>query len=414
MDFDTLESKWKPKYDECNLHRWEFSQMFGEDDSDGEHSDSESEEVCTDNWISSLAFDSTGKYLAVGYHCGQVVVLRQQKDHTYQLYTEFKSHDSEFDCLTSSEIEEKISVIKWFPFSQRGTQRLITSNDKTIKLFKLHERNSKESTNVQVRTERVFDGGHSYNINGIVFNSDGETFISSDDLRINLWNIEVKNEVFCIVDMKPDNMDDLVEIITASDFNPKNCNDLIYSSSRGIVRLGDMRDSALCDRYAKSFEDPIPTVTGYFEELVSSVSDVKFSPCGNYIAARDYLSIRIWDIRNERRPFNFIRFQDHLMNKLSDLYESDAMLDKFECHWNKNSSQIVTGSYNNTFYVCDVFGYGYQPIKALKPGQMGEIGAHEVLDVSQKVLKTAWHPQMNLLSMGAKDYGYLYQRRGGE
>lgn len=75
--------------------------------------------------------------MAVGYHCGQVVVLKQQNDHTYQLYSEFKSHDSEFDCLTSSEIEEKISVIKWFPFLQRDTQRLVTSNG--LYLFILYQ-----------------------------------------------------------------------------------------------------------------------------------------------------------------------------------------------------------------------------------------------------------------------------------
>lgn len=39
--------------------------------------------------------------------------------------------------------------------------------------------------------------------------SDGETFVSADDLRINLWNLEVSNQCFNIVDMKPSNMDDL-------------------------------------------------------------------------------------------------------------------------------------------------------------------------------------------------------------
>lgn len=39
--------------------------------------------------------------------------------------------------------------------------------------------------------------------------SDGETFISADDLRINLWNLEVSNQSFNIVDVKPANMEDL-------------------------------------------------------------------------------------------------------------------------------------------------------------------------------------------------------------
>ena len=39
--------------------------------------------------------------------------------------------------------------------------------------------------------------------------SDGETFISADDLRINLWNLEISNQSFNIVDVKPANMEDL-------------------------------------------------------------------------------------------------------------------------------------------------------------------------------------------------------------
>lgn len=42
-----------------------------------------------------------------------------------------------------------------------------------------------------------------------VFPSDGETFISADDLRINLWNLEISNQSFNIVDVKPANMEDL-------------------------------------------------------------------------------------------------------------------------------------------------------------------------------------------------------------
>lgn len=39
--------------------------------------------------------------------------------------------------------------------------------------------------------------------------SDCETYISADDLRINLWNLEVSDQSFNIVDIKPTNMEDL-------------------------------------------------------------------------------------------------------------------------------------------------------------------------------------------------------------
>lgn len=50
-----------------------------------------------------------------------------------------------------------------------------------------------------------------------------------------------------IVDIKPANMEELTEVITAAEFHPKDCNLLAYSSSKGIIRLCDMRVSALCD-----------------------------------------------------------------------------------------------------------------------------------------------------------------------
>lgn len=47
--------------------------------------------------------------------------------------------------------------------------------------------------------------------------SDGETFISADDLRINLWNLEISNQSFNIVDVKPANMEDLTGKLFQSD-----------------------------------------------------------------------------------------------------------------------------------------------------------------------------------------------------
>lgn len=54
-----------------------------------------------------------------------------------------------------------------------------------------------------------------------------------------------------IVDIKPANMEELTEVITAAEFHPQHCNMFMYSSSKGTIKLCDMRESALCDRQAK-------------------------------------------------------------------------------------------------------------------------------------------------------------------
>lgn len=46
-------------------------------------------------------------------------------------------------------------------------------------------------------------------------------------------------------------MEELTEVITAAEFHPHECNLLVYSSSKGSIRLCDMRAAALCDRHSK-------------------------------------------------------------------------------------------------------------------------------------------------------------------
>ena len=49
---------------------------------------------------------------------------------------------------------------------------------------------------VVARPRRIFSNAHAYHINSISVNSDQETFLSADDLRINLWNLNVTNQSF--------------------------------------------------------------------------------------------------------------------------------------------------------------------------------------------------------------------------
>jgi len=45
--------------------------------------------------------------------------------------------------------------------------------------------------------------------------SNDEVMISSDDLRVYLWNLEETKKAFNVVDLKPDNLDELSEVITS-------------------------------------------------------------------------------------------------------------------------------------------------------------------------------------------------------
>lgn len=109
---------------------------------------------------------------------------------------------------------------------------------------------------------KIYTNAHGYHINSISVNSDGETYISADDLRINLWNLDISDQSFSklfncnrldIVDTKPVNMEELTEVITCAEFHPLNCNMFAYCSSKGVTRINDMRMNALCDNRSKGY-----------------------------------------------------------------------------------------------------------------------------------------------------------------
>jgi len=101
-----------------------------------------------------------------------------------------------------------------------------------------------------------------------------------------------------------------------------------------------------------------------------------------------------------------------LISKLYDLYENECIFDKFDCSWDPHSGRLLTGSYNNNFYVCDVFDQKITNISAVKPGV--KVKPYRNIDYRAKVLHSAWHPQQDIIAVGAKDFGFLYIRKDPE
>ncbi|KAL6882039.1 hypothetical protein ACP4OV_011511 [Aristida adscensionis] len=394
---------------------WRFSQVFGER--------SAGEEVQDVDIISAIEFNKSGHHLATGDRGGRVVLFERTdvKDHgcrkeaekidysisrhpEFRYKTEFQSHEPEFDYLKSLEIEEKINKIKWCQ-QANGALFLLSTNDKTIKFWKVQEKKVKkvsemnldhssapangspggvgglsaslsngsiskaeglpllrmpvvtsQETSLAASCRRVYAHAHDYHINSISNNSDGETFISADDLRINLWNLEISNQSFNIIDVKPTNMEDLTEVITSAEFHPTHCNTLAYSSSKGSIRLVDLRQSALCDTHSQIFEQhEAPGSRSFFTEIIASISDIKFSKDGRHILSRDYMTLKLWDVKMNSGPVATFQVHEYLRPKLCDLYENDSIFDKFECCQSGDGLRVATGSYSNIFRV---FGCG--------------------------------------------------------
>lgn len=73
-----------------------------------------------------------------------------------------------------------------------------------------------------------------------------------------------------------------------------------------------------------------PNSRSFFSEIISSISDVKFSHSGRYMMTRDYLSIKIWDLNMENRPLETYQVCDCCHPK--DSYNLFFILHNITCN----------------------------------------------------------------------------------
>ena len=433
--------------------------------------------------MSCIQFDDSGDYLAAGDRGGRIVVFErsepaqraatsaeeaERRGHRrstpkaeFKFFAEFQSHESEFDYLKSMDIEEKINRIRFLP---RGNDSLmmLTTNDKTVKLWKVFAKGLNQmytpaaspgelsdddgddastdggsDADERVVLPAIEDGGetmtalakgvyanaHAYHINSISLCSDQETFLSADDLRINLWSLESASDCFNVVDIKPENMEELAEVITCAEFHPRDCAQFAYSTSKGVVRLCDLRSRALCDTPARTLAvDEDPSSKSFFSEIIGSISDMKFSNDGRRVLTRDYMTLKLWDLAMEREPVRTVRIHEHLRTRLCELYENEWIFDKFECALSCDGTQMVTGSYSRRFKVFDVNSNAetlltasrVQPRRHHARAHRGtapafdDDDASEDVDFARKVMHLALHPTQNVLAATVQNNLFIF------
>ncbi|EFO90823.1 hypothetical protein GCK72_000608 [Caenorhabditis remanei] len=108
---------------------WKFNQVKGNIDADV-HTEADV--------ISCVEFSHDGEYLATGDKGGRVVIFQRDQSGKNTVYSAFQSHEHEFDYLKSLEIDEKINQIRWLK-KKNAANFILSTNDKTIKLWKMSE-----------------------------------------------------------------------------------------------------------------------------------------------------------------------------------------------------------------------------------------------------------------------------------
>ena len=90
----------------------------------------------------------------------------------------------------------------------------------------------------------MYKSAHEYHINSLHLSSDGQNFLSADDLRVNIWNVENTNTVYNVLDIKPKNIDDLDEVISHAEFHPTHSSIFLYTTTKGFLHVCDFRESS--------------------------------------------------------------------------------------------------------------------------------------------------------------------------
>jgi len=278
--------------------------------------------------LTAMNFDNSGEYLAVGDKGGRVIVfrftdLKNSRYFDYRYFSEIQSHEPEFDHLKSLELDEKINSLEFLKQPKQSMLQMLSTNDRIIKLWKLQNRVSRQYSSAAIENGKImfpraevlssgyegmerkqFKNCHNYNINSLSVSPDGENFLSSDDLCINLWNLENQTLAYQLVDLKPNNIEELAEVITHVEYHPKRSDTFLFSSSNGYICLCDLRMSSQFSSFGlkiKFKEDP--SRQHFFTDIINSIGMARFAPTSdNYLFSRDYLSVHIWDVRNNSQP----------------------------------------------------------------------------------------------------------------
>jgi serine/threonine-protein phosphatase 2A regulatory subunit B len=135
-----------------------------------------------------------------------------------------------------------------------------------------------------------------------------------------------------MVNLKPPNIEELAEVITHVEYHPKRSDVFLFSSSNGYINLCDLRTSSQFGNFAmkiKFKEDP--SRQHFFTDIINSIGMARFAPTSdNYLFSRDYLSVHIWDVRNNSQPVQTLNVTEYLDTKLCEIYESERIFDKFD------------------------------------------------------------------------------------
>lgn len=199
-----------------------------------------------------------------------------------------------------------------------------------------------------------------------------ETFLSADESRINLWNLERRSEpVYSLIEYKRNKVKSEDEAITRARFSADR-NMFLYATSFGNLHVCDLREaSSFHSKPSLSFSlrRHAQNSQNVFDPWLNCISDASFLPGSSpQLVSRDYLSVRLWDMRTASssaggmvvdsapnvRPVYTAQVTDYMERNLANLYHNSNIADQFFLELSPDGRHMATGAYNKSAHVLDI------------------------------------------------------------
>ena len=218
---------------------------------------------------------------------------------------------------------------------------------------------------------KIFKTEKEQHLHSVTSSSDCDTFVAADESRINMYNIEYKDRpIYNLIDYERKNTTFDDERITSTVFNPHNPSLFLYTTSNGKINICDLRErSDFHQRATLTFETSGKSAklsSNVFSKWLNCVSSAKFSHNPTQLFSRDYLSVKMWDLRAAQsntaasivnmhtKPVYSAQVTDYMERNLGVLLDNDSLEDQFFLDVSPDGKYMATGAYNKSGHVLDI------------------------------------------------------------
>ena len=89
----------------------------------------------------------------------------------------------------------------------------------------------------------------------------------------------------------------------------------------------------------------------FFSEIISSISDLRFTRDGRFLVSRDYMTLKLWDIRMETGPVSTHNVHENLRSRVRPREAQPCGPKNCELAWRVGCGQAVCPGWGSSLTV---------------------------------------------------------------